>query len=411
MNFLNRCAVRANAGGNDDFVLENAIPGFYTPPLCLNPSVVDGSEYNYFAISDDGTQHEEGSGTWEAASSQLFRTTIRNSSNSGSLVTFSAAPIVYMGGPTAEDMLTIYEDHATEQFGFGVSDASELQPGRITVKPTPAGLGDNLTVNGDFAGNADNWTLQTGWAYDTNKVTHTPGTGIGSSIIQSDLPMATSEVFQVGFTLSGFSGTPGNALSVSVGDGPFVSVNITGDGAYEVEAVCGDFIGFLVIQVDLDDFGGSLTDVTLNKKLTSANQTQLHEDGSPALIVETAAGSVSPPAKLKVDIDNNLTLVTTTLAYERPSDNVKATHKTAALTQDREYNLPDIGGAVQVQKVGGMSVTELFSFDPYDTQIFAATVNDATLDIATGIGTVVAGGGSNYVPVYFDENTQEWKIG
>lgn len=104
MNFLNRCAVRANAGGTDDFVLENAIPGFYTPPLCLNPSVTDGAEYNYFAVSDDGTQHEEGSGVWEVGSSQLFRTTILNSSNGGAKVTFSAAPVVYMGGPAANDM-------------------------------------------------------------------------------------------------------------------------------------------------------------------------------------------------------------------------------------------------------------------------------------------------------------------
>lgn len=104
MNFLNRCAVRANEGGTDNFILVNGIPGFYTPPLCLNPSVVDGATYRYFAVSDDGTQHEEGDGVWNAGANELTRDAVRNSSNGGSQVTFSAAPIVFMGGPTADDV-------------------------------------------------------------------------------------------------------------------------------------------------------------------------------------------------------------------------------------------------------------------------------------------------------------------
>lgn len=104
MNFLNRCAVRANNGGSSSFTLTNAVPGFYTPPLCLNPSAVDGATYRYFAVSDDGTQHEEGDGVWDASESMLTRVNVRNSSNDGGPVFFSAAPIVYMGGPTADDI-------------------------------------------------------------------------------------------------------------------------------------------------------------------------------------------------------------------------------------------------------------------------------------------------------------------
>lgn len=105
MNFLNRCAVRANAGGLGDFVLGSAIPGFYTPAQCQNPSVVDGGDYHLFAVSDDGTQHEESDGVWDAGTNTLTRATIRNSSNGGAKVNFSAAPIVYMGGPVAADIV------------------------------------------------------------------------------------------------------------------------------------------------------------------------------------------------------------------------------------------------------------------------------------------------------------------
>jgi hypothetical protein len=246
MNFLNRCAVRANAGGTDDFVLENAIPGFYTPPLCLNPTVVDGAEYNYFAVSDDGTQHEEGSGVWEVASSQLFRTTIRNSSNAGAKVTFSAAPIVYMGGPTAEDM-------------------------------------------------------------------------VGGSVFR-------------------------------------------------------------------------------------------HEDGSEALVIETSSDSVELPAKIKVDNGNQITLESTILTQQQSEDGFRLSLYINNITGDRELRYPDADGVIVVVPFGGVSVADLPA-DPSDTSVINSIVYDASLDLASGIGTAVVGGGSNYVPVYYDFNTSEWKIG
>jgi hypothetical protein len=40
-----------------------------------------------------------------------------------------------------------------------------------------------------------------------------------------------------------------------------------------------------------------------------------------------------------------------------------------------------------------------------------AWVNDATVALTAGIGTVVVGGGANFVPVYYDPVQAKWVIG
>lgn len=101
LSFLNRVVWRASSGGTGDFVVASAITGYLVPADALNPAVVDGDTYTYFAQSDDLTQWEIGTGTYDVASTTIFRSNILDSSNAGSIVTFSAAPSVFMGGPLA----------------------------------------------------------------------------------------------------------------------------------------------------------------------------------------------------------------------------------------------------------------------------------------------------------------------
>lgn len=82
----------------------SAKPGFYAPADCLGPVVVDAASYHYLAVSDDGSEHEEGTGAWNVSTGTLTRGNRRNSSNAGGAVTFLAPPTVYMGGPVATDM-------------------------------------------------------------------------------------------------------------------------------------------------------------------------------------------------------------------------------------------------------------------------------------------------------------------
>lgn len=102
--FLNACGWRPASGGAGSFVYASALVGYYAPAACLAPVVVDGATYHYHAISDDGTQFEEGDGVWDAGTGTLTRADIRNSSSGGAIITFSAAPRVIMGGPLAGDM-------------------------------------------------------------------------------------------------------------------------------------------------------------------------------------------------------------------------------------------------------------------------------------------------------------------
>jgi hypothetical protein len=107
--WLNRCAFVPTAySDSDDFEVNGSAPvtGFYLPSECANPAVVDAATYHYFARSADKTQHEEGDANWDDATGTLLRATgtVRNSSNAGALVNFSAAPIVTVGSPTAADM-------------------------------------------------------------------------------------------------------------------------------------------------------------------------------------------------------------------------------------------------------------------------------------------------------------------
>lgn len=104
ISFLNRCIWNSLTQGLSDFHVGSAANNGYTPAQALDPTVVDGGTYHYFAQSADGTQHEEGDGVFTVATTTLTRATIRNSSASDTKVNFASPPIVFMGGPTANDM-------------------------------------------------------------------------------------------------------------------------------------------------------------------------------------------------------------------------------------------------------------------------------------------------------------------
>lgn len=132
LSFVNRCIWRATSSGSGDFVVASAITGYVVPQSTQNPSVTSGDDYTYFAQSDDLTQWEVGVGAYDVGTDTLARTTILDSSTGGSIVTFSAAPSVYMGGPLVGYMPT---------------------PSGVVTNPMTA----NLDVDGyEITGNASN---------------------------------------------------------------------------------------------------------------------------------------------------------------------------------------------------------------------------------------------------------------
>jgi hypothetical protein len=160
MAFLNRCIWTAASAGTGSFVVASAAQNGYTPGLCLDPSVVDGATYHYYAVN--GSQHEEGDGVYTVATSTLTRAVIRNSSSGGGLITFTSPPIVTMGGPISTDL------GAGGIIGFGTTGSV------VFIGATGAPAQDNanffwndasfiLTIAGALtvgASGVTQWTLQ-----------------------------------------------------------------------------------------------------------------------------------------------------------------------------------------------------------------------------------------------------------
>lgn len=112
MSYLNKCIWTASGTSSSALVAATAALGGYLPSGCKNPLVIDGGLYRASAFDGAGN-HQEGYGTWDVATSTLTFTTITNSSNSGSAVTFTSAPTVLMGGPEAADVLSQAQSSTT----------------------------------------------------------------------------------------------------------------------------------------------------------------------------------------------------------------------------------------------------------------------------------------------------------
>lgn len=61
-------------------------------------------------------------------------------------------------------------------------------------------LGPELVTNGGFVGSAAGWTLNTGWAYGSNNIVHTPGNG--QSATQA-ITTTVGELYTISFTIGG----------------------------------------------------------------------------------------------------------------------------------------------------------------------------------------------------------------
>lgn len=89
----NTCKFIAGSSGTSDFADGTALTGFRN---LAGAGLSNGVEYSYRAQSADLSQWENGRGTYDSGDGVLERTEVYESSNSGSAVDFTAAPIVYL---------------------------------------------------------------------------------------------------------------------------------------------------------------------------------------------------------------------------------------------------------------------------------------------------------------------------
>lgn len=109
---LDACGFVASAGGSVDFVVNTAITGYQTP---ASAGAVNSTVYSYRAQSSDLSQWENGTGPWAAGTNTLSRTTV-TASSTGSKVSFTAPPNVYITALAAD--LQNAALLANGQFGF-----------------------------------------------------------------------------------------------------------------------------------------------------------------------------------------------------------------------------------------------------------------------------------------------------
>ena len=96
--FVDACGFIPVSSGTGDFVVSSAVVGYQTP---ASAGAVNAIVYSYRAESSDKSQWEIGFGAYTVSSTTLARTTI-GASSTGSKVSFSAAPNVFITALSAD---------------------------------------------------------------------------------------------------------------------------------------------------------------------------------------------------------------------------------------------------------------------------------------------------------------------
>lgn len=78
---------------------------------------------------------------------------------------------------------------------------------------TQVSLGPDVVLNGNFLGNADGWTLNANWAYDTNKITHTAGSA-ATVVPNPALSVTTGLLYEVTYTITDYTA---GTITASIG--------------------------------------------------------------------------------------------------------------------------------------------------------------------------------------------------
>jgi len=143
-------------------------------------------------------------------------------------------------------------------------------------------LGSELVTNGEFTGNADGWTLETGWAYDTNKLTYTPGAYQDKKFYR-DVTVELGKRYRFSMNVTG--GTAGNVtIGTGPADGEFDSNSDPFDfnsGVVTWDKTCDDLENFteMIIMASID-FDGSIDDVSLKEIPIPSPSDDVHIDSN-----------------------------------------------------------------------------------------------------------------------------------
>jgi hypothetical protein len=228
--------------GTGIITLAGAVTGFQSF------SVIGNSNTTYYCIAGQGTSEwEVGIGTYTSAGTTLARTTVLASSNSGSLVTFSAGtkdvfvvwpasqaqPFVY-GESTAAPNNTVYVDSVTVNASSTDADIALVTKG---TGATLAQVPDSATTGGNKRGTyATDWQKARGGA---TQVASGDSSFIGSG--QNNTASGPASVVSGGYantasnsysTISGGYTNAAGSISSAIAGGYFNTTNSPGGYAF-----------------------------------------------------------------------------------------------------------------------------------------------------------------------------------
>ena len=143
MSLVNGCWFRATSSGSGSFAVASAITGYMVPD---DADAVDGAIYSYRASSDDDSEWEIGTGVYTASGATLSRTVLK-SSNSHSVVSFSAAPRVALTALAAD--LTGGGGSTTETITTGASPVAANPDANVTFITTGGTAAQETVTLGD----------------------------------------------------------------------------------------------------------------------------------------------------------------------------------------------------------------------------------------------------------------------
>jgi hypothetical protein len=131
---------------------------------------------------------------------------------------------------------------------------------------------DQIAGRGAFTGSATGWTLGAGWAYGTNNIVKTSGTGTASD---STFAAIAARVYEVTFTVSSWSAAANRSLTCSVGATDGTAISADGTYTQEITATNTDGLIFTPTGTDATNVGCVLDSVTI-KYSTPAGRAILH---------------------------------------------------------------------------------------------------------------------------------------
>jgi hypothetical protein len=288
-------------------------------------------------------------GTWTVLDVPTENTfTFTHTSNAGSTASTPTGGFVDFYAALPAGLLTASPTgYGSSSYGVGAYGAASNQENEVRTWTidnwgefgvfNPTGFGiyqwqpeiayPDLAFNGDFAGSADGWALGTGWAYGSNSVDATAGTGSNLSQDVTDIAQG-GRVYRVTFDVTVSAGSI--KFQVNAGTTPALvdvaeaSSDITVSGSYSRVFVCpADPVDFVFAKDSA--FAGSISNVTyaIESKATRITTAPPKVDAMfvdprglmVALGTTLVDGTFAPTSVRTSDLGNNASWVPDVASY------------------------------------------------------------------------------------------------